>query len=96
VEEMAMEILHEKSPDVLRGMAGTLRRKFTEWRGEIYERSEGRASLQTTRSRIPDIVARAKQEHPYEVPGVSARPIDGGNPEYLAWISEMTRPVNTE
>jgi hypothetical protein len=34
VEEAAMQILHEKSPDVLRGMVGALRRKFTDWRGE--------------------------------------------------------------
>jgi hypothetical protein len=35
-------------------------------------------------------VARAKSEHPYEVPGVSARPIIDGNPDYLAWIAKET------
>jgi periplasmic divalent cation tolerance protein len=39
---------------------------------------------------VADIVARAKHEHPYEVPGVSARPITGGNPDYLAWIEKAT------
>jgi periplasmic divalent cation tolerance protein len=47
-------------------------------------------SLHTNRDRIPNIVARAKNEHPYEVPGVSVRPIDDGNPEYLAWIRQQT------
>lgn len=56
------------------------------WRGEIHERTEGRVSLHTTRARVPDIVARARHEHPYEVPGVSARPIIDGNLDYLAWI----------
>jgi periplasmic divalent cation tolerance protein len=37
------------------------------WRGKIYERIEGRVSLHTSRDRVPDIVARAKNEHPYEV-----------------------------
>ena len=60
------------------------------WRGEIHERREGRVSLHTSRSRVPEIVARAKREHPYEVPGVSARPITDGNPDYLAWIAEET------
>jgi periplasmic divalent cation tolerance protein len=60
------------------------------WRGKVYERTEGRVSLHTTRGRVPDIVARAKDEHPYELPGVSARPIDDGNPDYLAWILEET------
>jgi periplasmic divalent cation tolerance protein len=62
------------------------------WRGEIHERREGRVSLHTSRSRIPEIVARAKHEHPYEVPGVSARPITDGNPDYLAWIAKETSP----
>ena len=61
------------------------------WRGEIYERSEGRASLHTSRDRVPEIVARARDQHPYEVPGVSVRPIDDGNPDYLAWMAAESR-----
>ncbi len=34
----------------------------------------------------------AKQEHPYEVPGISTRAITGGNPDYLAWITQETAP----
>ena len=60
------------------------------WHGEIYERTEGRVSLHTSRRHIPEIVSRAKKQHPYEVPGVSTRPIDDGNPDYLAWISQET------
>jgi len=61
---------------------------------DIYERREGRVSLHTSRGRVPEIVDRTKQEHPYEVPGVSVRPIDGGNPDYLAWIAEQTTADN--
>jgi periplasmic divalent cation tolerance protein len=60
------------------------------WRGKVYERIEGRVSLHTSRARLPQIVARAKREHPYELPGISARPIDDGNPDYLAWIAQET------
>src|SRR5690349_1612823 len=60
------------------------------WRGEIRERTKGRASLHTSRARVPEIVARAQREHPYKLPGVSTTPIDGGNPDYLAWIGEET------
>src|SRR5215467_138996 len=62
------------------------------WRGESYERTEGRASLHTSRARVPEIITRARREHPYEVPGISTRPIDGGNPDYLAWIAQETAP----
>jgi periplasmic divalent cation tolerance protein len=60
------------------------------WQGEIHERTEGRASLHTRRKRVAEIVARARREHPYEVPGISARPITDGNPDYLAWMAQET------
>ena len=62
------------------------------WHGQVHERIEGRISLHTRRSRITEIVDRVKREHPYELPGVSTRPINDGNPDYLAWISEQTKP----
>jgi len=64
------------------------------WQGHVYERTEGRVSLHTSRDRIADIVARVRREHPYEVPGVSARPIIDGNPDYLTWIAEVTNTAN--
>lgn len=60
------------------------------WQGVVHDRTEGRASLHTRRSLIPAIVERAREAHPYQVPGVSARPIIDGNPQYLAWILEQT------
>ena len=62
------------------------------WRGEIYERTEDRVSLHTRRDRVTEIVALAKREHPYEVPGISTRTITGGNPDYLEWIAQETAP----
>jgi periplasmic divalent cation tolerance protein len=62
------------------------------WHGEIYERTEGRVSLHARRDRVAEIIALAKQEHPYEVPGISTRAITGGNPDYLAWIAQETAP----
>jgi periplasmic divalent cation tolerance protein len=60
------------------------------WQGQVHERTEGRVSVHTRCDRVTDIVARAKREHPYEIPGVSARPIIDGNPDYLAWIAAQT------
>jgi hypothetical protein len=36
------------------------------------------------------IVSRVKEARPYEVPGVSARPIVTGNPDYLNWVANET------
>ncbi len=69
-------------------------RSIYRWRGEIYERTEGRVSLHTSRGRVSEIVARAREDHPYEVPGISTRPITDGNPDYLAWIAQETAAPN--
>lgn len=63
-------------------------RSIYRWRGEVVERVEGRISLQTRSDLIPEIVERVKSVHPYEVPGISARPIEGGNPDYLQWMHD--------
>jgi hypothetical protein len=42
-------------------------------------------------SLVNAIVERVKASHPYEVPGISTRPIVSGNPDYLAWIAAATR-----
>ena len=72
----------------------TLVRSIYTWQGQVHERTEGRVSLHTSRARVADIVARAKREHPYEVPGISARPIIDGNPDYLTWIAKATGTPN--
>jgi periplasmic divalent cation tolerance protein len=43
---------------------------------------------------VEQIVERVKAQHPYEVPGISARPIIAGNPEYLRWIRDETDGTN--
>ena len=67
-------------------------RSIYRWQGEVHERTEGRVSLHTRQSRVREIVARTKQEHSYEVPSISTRPITGGSPDYLAWIAKETAP----
>jgi hypothetical protein len=58
---------------------------------KFYERTEGRASLHTRAELVSRIVDRVRTEgHPYQVPGISARPITDGNPEYLQWIADET------
>jgi len=66
-------------------------RSIYRWQDEIVERVEGRASLHTRAALVQVIVDRVKAAHPYEVPGISARPITDGNPEYLRWISDQTK-----
>ena len=60
------------------------------WDGRVHNRIEGRAALHTRFSLVATIVQRVKDEHPYEVPSVSARPILDGSQDYLEWILAVT------
>ncbi|TVT60131.1 divalent-cation tolerance protein CutA [Amycolatopsis rhizosphaerae] len=52
---------------------------------------QGRVSLHTHTCLVPQIIERTKAHHPYDVPSISTRRIDDGNPEYLAWIRDQTQ-----
>ena len=62
------------------------------WEGAVHEATEARAFLRSRRlvSRLATFVER----HPYEVPNITAVPIVGGNPDYLAWIDVETSAVS--
>jgi periplasmic divalent cation tolerance protein len=66
------------------------------WEGAIQEDRESRVSLHTRQELVEEVVARATQRHPYSVPCVIALPIVAGNPQYIAWVMEETRPVGPE
>jgi periplasmic divalent cation tolerance protein len=70
-------------------------RSIYRWQGVIEDAAEARVALHTRRSLVPEIVAKANQEHPYEVPCVIALPLIDGNPAYLQWIMEETREPTT-
>ena len=65
-------------------------RSLYPWRGEVHDTTEARAAVRTRKSLVPEIVARARAVHPYEVPSVVAIPIIAANPAYGTWIREHT------
>ena len=65
-------------------------RAIYRWRGTIYDAAQARVGLHTRAALVPEIVARADRDHPYEVPCVVAMPLVDGHPEYLRWIVDET------
>lgn len=61
-----------------------------EWRGELVDRVEARATVRTRRSLVSRIVTRLNEEHPYEVPGIVALPIIASSPAYADWMRAQT------
>ncbi|UQU65219.1 divalent-cation tolerance protein CutA [Couchioplanes caeruleus] len=66
-------------------------RSVYRWEGAVHDDPEARVALHTRASLVPEIVALADAEHPYDVPCVLALPVAGGNPAYLAWVVAETR-----
>jgi periplasmic divalent cation tolerance protein len=58
------------------------------WQGAVESAQEWSCHLKTTAHRLPDLVARVREVHPYTVPEIVALPIVGGDPAYLRWIEE--------
>jgi periplasmic divalent cation tolerance protein len=60
------------------------------WKGAVETATEARAFLRSRRPLLDELVAYVVERHPYEVPNITALPIVGGNPDYLAWLSSET------
>ena len=73
------------------GHATAVIRSIYRWQGAVHDDAEARVALHTRRSLVPEIVARAADLPPYDVPCVIAVPVVGGNPAYLDWIAAETR-----
>lgn len=56
------------------------------WEGEIAEDEEVALLLKTRRDMTVHVAERIKTMHSYELPCVVGLPIQGGNPDFLAWL----------
>ena len=52
--------------------------------------AEARAFLRSRHALLDELIAFVVKRHPYEVPNITAVPIIGGNPDYLAWARKAT------
>ena len=60
------------------------------WQGELQQEIECPMVMKTRKARVDDVVAVVKKQHPYDVPAIAVLPIEGGDPEFLAWIGAQT------
>jgi periplasmic divalent cation tolerance protein len=66
-------------------------RSIYRWHGDIQDETQARVALHTRTSLIPEIVKRADEGHPDDVPCVIALPVIGGNPAYVEWVLAETK-----
>ena len=56
------------------------------WEGDVQEDEEVAMILKTRRDMTVHVAARIKTMHSYDTPCVVGLPIQGGNPDFLAWL----------
>jgi periplasmic divalent cation tolerance protein len=60
------------------------------WKDKLEEGDEAVLILKTARARVPDLIARVKALHSYDVPCIEAIDVADGNPDFLAWVEAET------
>ncbi len=60
------------------------------WDGAVKSETEVAFIVKTRATLVDKVVARVTEMHTYDCPCIVARPIEGGNPDYLAWIEAQT------
>jgi len=61
------------------------------WSGQLQNESEILLMIQNNRARIPELEARLKALHPYELPELLIFPATGGNERYLEWVDRASQ-----
>jgi len=60
------------------------------WKGQVEGEAERQVVIKTTRARLPELEARLRALHPYEVPELVVLDAKASD-AYGAWVSEATR-----
>lgn len=63
------------------------------WGGGVEEATEWLVLLKTAADRSDALVAHVRAHHTYDLPEVIVTPVTGGDPGYLRWVADETRPA---
>jgi len=65
-------------------------RSIYRWQGEVTDEAEVLLVLKTVRGRVPELIARTRELHPYEVPEIVVLDVETGHVPYLEWVTRET------
>jgi len=89
--EIARDLVEKNLAACVNIVAGA--RSVYRWEGAIQDDREDLLVIKTSRARLPELIARVREVHPYSVPEVVALPVEAGHADYLAWVLAETRPA---
>ncbi|MFC3832039.1 MULTISPECIES: divalent-cation tolerance protein CutA [Deinococcus] len=85
-QDVARTLVAERlagSVNVIGGMHSVYR-----WQGEVAEDPEALLLIKTSGERYPELEARIRSLHPYEVPEIIALQFDRALPEFQGWLRD--------
>lgn len=60
------------------------------WEGSVQEDSEVAIICKTRTEKVPEVIARVKEMHSYEIPCITSWSIGAAHLEYLDWVKKET------
>jgi periplasmic divalent cation tolerance protein len=61
------------------------------WKGEVTREEEKLLLIKTSSSMLDRVRETIRELHSYETPELIALPVEDGDPDYLAWLSESLK-----
>ena len=83
--ETLVETGHAACGTILPGATSIYR-----WEGSVQRESEVVVILKTTTHAQADLLQKAKELHPYDVPELLVLPVVDGDADYLKWVARET------
>ncbi|HEY9162241.1 MAG TPA: divalent-cation tolerance protein CutA [Desulfomonilia bacterium] len=62
------------------------------WEGKVHKEEETVIIAKTRTGLIDELTAKVRELHSYTVPCIVSLPVAGGNPDFLNWIENETKP----
>lgn len=66
------------------------------WEGKLEGTEEVPITIKTTQERVPALISRLLELHPYDVPEVLVLPVIGGSSRYLEWVRDQSSGTMNE
>ena len=83
-EDLARTLVDERLAACV-NVHGTMRSTYR-WQGQVASDPERQVVIKTARARLPDLEARLRALHPYELPEFVVLSAETGSAAYLAWV----------
>ncbi len=67
-------------------------RSIYRWQGSVADEAEVLVLLKTSRLKVPELLRRTAELHPYDVPEILVVNVETGHTPYLEWVTRETLP----